>query len=174
MNPPIVPHPDQSGMRDGAIRFIMSLRAVGGLRHLHHRGPAREYGLILSRLIRFDVPRYVAGLGRRLGHISEQVAPEGIAPLKGQRIEVDHRVDVPAGRLLARDLRRVLPIARGKEAVVVLLANERAGVASQFHGEEGLSGLPRPFAERLQFERDPAIEVGRLHPGPETLFAQGD
>lgn len=29
MNPSIVPHPDQSGMRDGAIRFIMSLRAVG-------------------------------------------------------------------------------------------------------------------------------------------------
>jgi len=29
MNPSIVPHPDQSGMQDGAIRFIMSLRAVG-------------------------------------------------------------------------------------------------------------------------------------------------
>jgi predicted GH43/DUF377 family glycosyl hydrolase len=29
MNPSIVPHPDQSGMGDGAIRFVMSLRAVG-------------------------------------------------------------------------------------------------------------------------------------------------
>jgi len=29
MNPSIVPHPDQSGMSDGACRFIMSLRAVG-------------------------------------------------------------------------------------------------------------------------------------------------
>lgn len=29
MNPSIVPHPDQSGMLNGAIRFIMSLRAVG-------------------------------------------------------------------------------------------------------------------------------------------------
>ena len=29
MNPSIVPHPDQSGMRDGACRFVMSLRAVG-------------------------------------------------------------------------------------------------------------------------------------------------
>lgn len=29
MNPSIVPHPDQSGMQDGACRFIMSLRAVG-------------------------------------------------------------------------------------------------------------------------------------------------
>ena len=29
MNPSIVPHPDQSGMADGAIRFVMSLRAVG-------------------------------------------------------------------------------------------------------------------------------------------------
>lgn len=29
MNPSIVPHPDQSGMGDGAVRFIMSLRAVG-------------------------------------------------------------------------------------------------------------------------------------------------
>ncbi|HUQ13151.1 MAG TPA: glycosidase, partial [Novosphingobium sp.] len=29
MNPSIVPHPDQSGMRDGAVRFVMSLRAVG-------------------------------------------------------------------------------------------------------------------------------------------------
>ena len=29
MNPSIVPHPDQSGMQDGAMRFVMSLRAVG-------------------------------------------------------------------------------------------------------------------------------------------------
>ncbi|NKJ43142.1 MULTISPECIES: glycoside hydrolase family 130 protein [unclassified Novosphingobium] len=29
MNPSIVPHPDQSGMVDGAQRFVMSLRAVG-------------------------------------------------------------------------------------------------------------------------------------------------
>lgn len=29
MNPSIVPHPDQSGCEDGAVRFIMSLRAVG-------------------------------------------------------------------------------------------------------------------------------------------------
>jgi predicted GH43/DUF377 family glycosyl hydrolase len=29
MNPSIVPHPDQSGMRDGAVRFVMSLRTVG-------------------------------------------------------------------------------------------------------------------------------------------------
>ncbi|BBC70930.1 glycosidase [Altererythrobacter sp. B11] len=29
MNPSIVPHPDQSGIREGAVRFVMSLRAVG-------------------------------------------------------------------------------------------------------------------------------------------------
>ena len=29
MNPSIVPHPDQSGMGGGAVRFVMSLRAVG-------------------------------------------------------------------------------------------------------------------------------------------------
>jgi predicted GH43/DUF377 family glycosyl hydrolase len=29
MNPSIVPHPDQSGLADGACRFILSLRAVG-------------------------------------------------------------------------------------------------------------------------------------------------
>lgn len=29
MNPSIVPHPDQSGMDEGACRFVMSLRAVG-------------------------------------------------------------------------------------------------------------------------------------------------
>ncbi len=29
MNPSIVPHPDQSGMTDDAVRFVMSLRAVG-------------------------------------------------------------------------------------------------------------------------------------------------
>lgn len=29
MNPSIVPHPDQSGMVGGAVRFVMSLRAVG-------------------------------------------------------------------------------------------------------------------------------------------------
>lgn len=29
MNPSVVPHPDQSGMTGGAIRFVMSLRAVG-------------------------------------------------------------------------------------------------------------------------------------------------
>ena len=29
MNPSIVPHPDQSGMSDGAVRFVLSLRAVG-------------------------------------------------------------------------------------------------------------------------------------------------
>jgi predicted GH43/DUF377 family glycosyl hydrolase len=29
MNPSIVPHPDQSGMHDGAVRFVLSLRAVG-------------------------------------------------------------------------------------------------------------------------------------------------
>ena len=29
MNPSIVPHPDQSGMRDGAIKFVLSLRTVG-------------------------------------------------------------------------------------------------------------------------------------------------
>jgi predicted GH43/DUF377 family glycosyl hydrolase len=29
MNPSIVPHPDQSGMNNGAVRFVMSLRAVG-------------------------------------------------------------------------------------------------------------------------------------------------
>ena len=29
MNPSIVPHPDQTGLRDGACRFVMSLRAVG-------------------------------------------------------------------------------------------------------------------------------------------------
>ena len=29
MNPSIVPHPDQSGMQNGACRFVMSLRAVG-------------------------------------------------------------------------------------------------------------------------------------------------
>lgn len=29
MNPSIVPHPDQSGLHDGAVRFVMSLRAVG-------------------------------------------------------------------------------------------------------------------------------------------------
>jgi len=28
-NPSIVPHPDQSGLRDGDVRFVMSLRAVG-------------------------------------------------------------------------------------------------------------------------------------------------
>jgi predicted GH43/DUF377 family glycosyl hydrolase len=29
MNPSIVPHPDQSGMSEGSVRFVMSLRAVG-------------------------------------------------------------------------------------------------------------------------------------------------
>ena len=29
MNPSIVPHPDQTGMGEGAVRFVMSLRAVG-------------------------------------------------------------------------------------------------------------------------------------------------
>lgn len=29
MNPSIVPHPDQSGMRDGAIKFVLSVRTVG-------------------------------------------------------------------------------------------------------------------------------------------------
>jgi predicted GH43/DUF377 family glycosyl hydrolase len=29
MNPSIVPHPDQSGMSNGSVRFVMSLRAVG-------------------------------------------------------------------------------------------------------------------------------------------------
>ncbi|WP_225206006.1 glycoside hydrolase family 130 protein [Novosphingobium huizhouense] len=29
MNPSVVPHPDQSGMSGGAVRFVMSLRAVG-------------------------------------------------------------------------------------------------------------------------------------------------
>jgi predicted GH43/DUF377 family glycosyl hydrolase len=29
MNPSIVPHPDQSGTRDGAVRFVLSLRTVG-------------------------------------------------------------------------------------------------------------------------------------------------
>jgi predicted GH43/DUF377 family glycosyl hydrolase len=29
MNPSIVPHPDQSGCRSGAVRFVLSLRAVG-------------------------------------------------------------------------------------------------------------------------------------------------
>ncbi len=29
MNPSIVPHPDQSGCRSGAVRFVMSMRAVG-------------------------------------------------------------------------------------------------------------------------------------------------
>jgi predicted GH43/DUF377 family glycosyl hydrolase len=29
MNPSIVPHPDQSGLSDGAVRIVMSLRAVG-------------------------------------------------------------------------------------------------------------------------------------------------
>jgi predicted GH43/DUF377 family glycosyl hydrolase len=29
MNPSIVPHPDQSGMKEGTVRFILSLRAVG-------------------------------------------------------------------------------------------------------------------------------------------------
>jgi predicted GH43/DUF377 family glycosyl hydrolase len=29
MNPSIVPHPDQTGMQNGAVRFVMSLRAVG-------------------------------------------------------------------------------------------------------------------------------------------------
>lgn len=29
MNPSIVPHPDQTGTRDGAIRFVLSLRTVG-------------------------------------------------------------------------------------------------------------------------------------------------
>ena len=29
MNPSIVPHPDQTGMQNGACRFVMSLRAVG-------------------------------------------------------------------------------------------------------------------------------------------------
>ena len=29
MNPSIVPHPDQSGLEKGAVRFVMSLRAVG-------------------------------------------------------------------------------------------------------------------------------------------------
>ena len=29
MNPSIVPHPDQTGMSDGSVRFVMSLRAVG-------------------------------------------------------------------------------------------------------------------------------------------------
>ena len=29
MNPSMVPHPDQTGVRDGAVRFVMSLRTVG-------------------------------------------------------------------------------------------------------------------------------------------------
>ena len=29
MNPSIVPHPDQTGVRDGAVRFVLSLRTVG-------------------------------------------------------------------------------------------------------------------------------------------------
>src|SRR4029077_21020710 len=29
MNPSIVAHPDQTGMRDGAVRFVLSLRTVG-------------------------------------------------------------------------------------------------------------------------------------------------
>lgn len=29
MNPSIVPHPDQSGVRDGAVKFVLSLRTVG-------------------------------------------------------------------------------------------------------------------------------------------------
>ncbi len=29
MNPSIVPHPDQTGVRDGAVRFVMSIRTVG-------------------------------------------------------------------------------------------------------------------------------------------------
>src|SRR6185503_7198765 len=29
MNPSVVPHPDQSGLRQGSVRILMSLRAVG-------------------------------------------------------------------------------------------------------------------------------------------------
>ena len=29
MNPSIVPHPEQSGVRDGAVKFVMSMRTVG-------------------------------------------------------------------------------------------------------------------------------------------------
>ena len=32
-NPSIVPHPDQTGLPDGALRFILSLRATGSLRY---------------------------------------------------------------------------------------------------------------------------------------------
>ncbi len=54
-NPSIVPHPDQSGLPPGALRFILSLRATGeghissitfrtGIIHAdqRHRGPARR------------------------------------------------------------------------------------------------------------------------------------
>ena len=35
-NPSVIPHPDQSGLEDGALRLAMSLRGIGEGHAVHH------------------------------------------------------------------------------------------------------------------------------------------
>jgi predicted GH43/DUF377 family glycosyl hydrolase len=75
-NPSIVPHPDQTGVSDGALRFILSLRATGeghissitfrtGILHPDHRIELCTPGGFLAEPRQIPNPQYEKGLFTR-------------------------------------------------------------------------------------------------------------
>lgn len=67
-NPSIVPHPDQTGLADGEVRFVMSVRAVG---EGHISSIEFRTGVVTADDVRVDDP------GRRL--VTGRVAPAGMS-----------------------------------------------------------------------------------------------
>lgn len=76
-NPSIVPHPDQSGLADGSLRVIISLRAVG---EGHISSLTFRSGVIDENgVVSIDAPTRLAGLPNI--HASDGLAPAGCITL---------------------------------------------------------------------------------------------
>jgi predicted GH43/DUF377 family glycosyl hydrolase len=76
-NPSIVPHPDQAGVADGDLRFVMSLRATG---EGHISSLAFRSGLLTAgHELRLDEPPAYATLPRRIERIEAHGAPGIVA-----------------------------------------------------------------------------------------------
>ena len=91
-NPSIVPHPDQSGVAEGDLRFVMSLRATG---EGHISSLAFRSGLLTAdHELRLDEPSAYATLPSRMERIEAHGAP-GIEVAFDPQTTLNERVVFP-------------------------------------------------------------------------------
>lgn len=103
MNPSMVPHPDQTGLPPGALRFVMSVRAVG---EGHRSSIELRTGVVdVDGTVRADVPPAVAVLPTELATGYARTAFEhALDELGGDRADSDFVLDALPQRFTRAEL----------------------------------------------------------------------